>query len=138
MAIPKQSRLDKEGINYRENEIPGKNRYSDEINPYDENNEDVLSHDDRPWGKGTGKAMTYAKRDLTAPKTKIDYTSIITSEEAGGMYDKYGTKGVEKAFQGDSGREWAKTINEYSSMNQYGKDSVNIDTSVRGQYVTES
>ena len=133
--MDKQSRLDIEGIEYRSTKIPGKNRYADEINPYDENNKDARQQEGSPWGKGTGKSMGYEIRDLTAPKTHINHSTIITSDEAGGMYDIYGTKGVEKAFQGDSGREWAKPINFYSNRNEYGQDSVNIDTSVRGQYV---
>lgn len=130
----KQSRLDVEGQEYRKNEIPGKNRYDSVTNPYDANHEDAKAHDDSPWGKGTGKSMTYAIRDLTAPKSKINYSTLDTSEGAGGMYDKYGTKGVPKAFQGDSGREWAKTINIYNKENAYGPNSVDVDTSVKGQF----
>lgn len=135
--MAKQSRLDVEGIRYRKEEIPGKNRYEDEINVYDKDNKDAQSQEGSPWGKGTGQDMTYAVRDLNAPKTQINYKNLNTTEEAGGMYDKYGTKGVDKAFQGDSGREWAKTINEYSTRNSYGKDSVDIDLTVRGQFVTK-
>ena len=133
----KQSRLDKEGIEYRSTRIPGKNKYVDEINPYDENSDDARHHDDEfhPHGKGTGKSMGYAVRDLTAPKTRFNYSNVDTRSEAGGSYDIYGAKGVEGAFQGDAGREFLKKINEYNPENAYGKDSVNIDTSVRGQYV---
>lgn len=135
--IEKQSRLDKEGIEYRSTRIPGKNKYIDEINPYDENNDSARHHDDEnhPWGKGTGKSMGYAVRDLTKPKTHINYSNVDTRTEAGGSYDIYGTVGVENAFQGDSGRNFAKRINFYSPENEYGKDSVNIDESLRGQYV---
>jgi hypothetical protein len=135
--IDKQSRLDKEGIEYRSTRIPGKNKYIDEINPYDENSDDARHHDDpnHPWGKGTGKSMGYAVRDLTKPKTHFNYSNVDTRTEAGGSYDIYGTKGVEGAFQGDAGRDYAKKLNIYSPENAYGKDSVNIDESVRGQYV---
>ena len=133
--MAKQSRLDIEGVEYRENRIPGKNRYDIATNPYDENSEDALAHDDSPWGKGTGKAMTYAVRNLTAPKSEINRKTLDTSEAAGGQYDKFGTRGVEKAFQGDSGREWAKTINIYSKDKEYGPESVDIDTTVRGQFI---
>lgn len=132
--MTKQSRLDVEGIKYRKEEIPGKNRYADEINPYDENNADALSRDGEPLGKGVGKAMGYAIRNLNAPKTEINYSVLSTTEDAGGDYDKNGTKGVDKAYQGDSGRNWAKKINYYSSDNSYGQDSVEIDLTVRGQY----
>lgn len=135
MAEIKRSRLDLEGIAYRENEIPGKNRYEDQVNPYDENNDDAMYHGDKdhPWGKRTGKSMGYAIRDLTAPKTQISYKNFDT-KNAGGSYDIYGTKGVDKAFQGDSGREFLSRINEYNEHNAYGRDSVEIDLSVRGQY----
>ena len=132
--MAKQSRLDIEGVEYRENRIHGKNRYDIVTNPYDENNEDALAHDDSPWGKGTGKAMTYATRDLSAPKSEINRKVLDTSEAAGGQYDKFGTKGVDKAFQGDAGREWAKGINIYNKNREYGPNSVDIDTTVRGQF----
>lgn len=132
-----QSRLDREGIEYRSTRIPGKNKYMDVINPYDENSDDARHHDDdkHPHGKGTGRAMGYAIKDESAPKTHFNYTNVDTRSEAGGSYDIYGTKGVEGAFQGDAGRNFLKQINEYSPENAYGKDSVTIDTSVRGQYV---
>ena len=132
-----QSRLDREGIEYRSTRIPGKNKYMDVINPYDENSDDARHHDDEnhPHGKGTGRAMGYAIKDESAPKTHFNYANVDTRSEAGGSYDIYGTKGVEGAFQGDAGRNFLKQINEYSPENAYGKDSVTIDTSVRGQYV---
>lgn len=133
----KQSRLDKEGIEYRSTRIPGKNKYVDNVNPYDENSDDARHHDDdqHPWGKGTGKSMGYAVRDLTKPKDHINYSNVDTRSEAGGSYDIYGAKGVKGAFQGDAGREFLKRINIYGPENEYGKDSVVIDESVRGQYV---
>ena len=134
-----QSRLDKEGIEYRSTRIPGKNKYVDTINPYDENSDDARHHDDdqHPHGKGTGRSMGYAIKDVTKPKTHFNYTNVDTRTEAGGSYDIYGTKGVEGAFQGDSGRNFVKKINEYNPENAYGKDSVTIDTSVHGQYVND-
>lgn len=135
----KQSRLDKEGIEYRGTRIPGKNKYVDTINPYDENSDEARHHDDafHPHGKGTGKSMGYAIRDLNAPKTAFNYNNVDTRSEAGGSYDIYGAKGVEGAFQGDAGRNFVKRINFYSPENAYGKDSVVIDTSVNGQYVND-
>jgi len=138
MAIEerKQSRLDKEGRNYRNEQIPGKNKYADEINVYDGDNDSALSHDDEnhPHGKGTGKSMGYAIRNLDAPKTQINYSNVDT-KNGGGSYDIYGTKGVSKAYQGDSGRKYLQRINIYNPDNAYGKDSVDVDTSVRGQFV---
>lgn len=138
MAIneAKQSRLDKEGKLYRKERIPGKNRYITELNEYDGNNEDALTHDDteHPWGKGTGKSMGYAIRNVNAPKTQINYSNVDTSD-GGGSYDKNGTKGVDKAFQGDSGRKYLQKLNEYNKDKEYGKESVDIDSSVRGQFI---
>ena len=135
----KQSRLDKEGIEYRATRIPGKNKYMDEINSYDKDNDSARHHDDanHPHGKGTGRDLQMTVRDLTAPKTAFNYTNVDTRTEAGGSYDIYGVKGVEGAFQGDSGREFLKRINFYNPENSYGRDSVVIDTSVRGQYVND-
>ena len=132
-----QSRLDKEGIRYREERVRGKNKFDDVTNPYDENSKDARAQENSPWGKGTGKAMTYAVRNLSAPKEQMNYSTLDTSDAAGGMYDKYGAKGVDKAFQGDAGREWAKKINIYGPDNAYGSNSVEIDTSVSGQFITK-
>lgn len=106
-------------------------------NPYDENNDSALHHNDdkHPHGKGTGKSMGYVKRDVNAPKTKFDYSAVDSRSEAGGSYDIYGTQDVEGAFKGESGRNFLKRINEFSPENEYGPNSVNIDTSVRGQYI---
>lgn len=131
-----KNRLAEEGVEYREKNIPGKNRYSQEINEYSGENEDALSHDDEqhPWGKGTGKSMGYAVRNLSAPKTQMNYSNVDT-RNGGGSYDKFGTKGIDKAFQGDSGRQFLQKLNEYSHENEYGKNSVDIDTKVKGQFV---
>lgn len=135
--MAKQSRLDINGIQYRAEKVKGKNKYASEVNVYDENNESALAHEGSPLGKGTGKSMGYAVRDLNAPKTQMNYSVIDTTDGPGGEYDKNGTIGVEKAFQGNSGRNWAKTINPYSNLNEYGVNSVDIDTSVSGQFVTK-
>lgn len=132
--MAKRSRLDNYGIEYRTERVKGKNKYAEEVNVYDENNESALAHEGSPLGKGTGKSMGYAVRDLTAPKTQMNYSTIITTDDAGGEYDKNGTKGVEKAFQGDSGRNWAKLINTYNRETEYGLNSVDIDTTVLGQF----
>ena len=132
--MAQQSRLDINGIEYRAENLTNKNKYAEEVNIYDANNENALARDGKPLGKGTGKSMGYAVRDLTAPKTQMNYSTIDTSEAAGGEYDKNGTKGVEKAFQGDSGRNWGKTINIFSKKREYGINSIDIDTSVKGQY----
>ena len=138
MAVKKieNNRLEQEGKDYRANSIPGKNRYSEAINEYDGDSQDALSHDDEkhPWGKGTGKSLGYAVRNLSAPKTQISYSNVDT-KNGGGSYDKFGTKGVDKAFQGDSGREYLKKLNIYSSDSSYGKDSVDIDGKIKGQYI---
>lgn len=138
----KQSRLDKEGILYRDERVDSnkENRYNRLTNAYDGDNPDALaknSDEEHPQGKGTGVEMGYVVRNVNADKHDYPYNNLVTTEEAGGYYDKNGTKGVEKAFQGDSGREWAKQINIYSRDNSYGKDSVDIDASVKGQFLTK-
>lgn len=133
----KQSRLDREGIEYRSTRVVGKNKYVDVVNPYDGDNEDARHHDDdsHPHGKGTGKSMGYIVRSDAKGKDFIDHSNVDTRSEAGGSYDIYGTEGVEAAFQGKSGRNYLKSINTYNPERAYGKDSVDIDTSVKGQYV---
>lgn len=141
MAVKKNevNRLENEGKIYRKESIPGKNKYSNELNAYDGDHEDAKTHDDaqHPWGKGTGNSMGYAIRNLSAPKTQIDYSNVNT-KDGGGSYDKFGTKGVPKAFQGDSGRNFLEKINIYGPGKEYGKDSVNIDEKIKGQYINYS
>lgn len=144
MAIDnaKQSRLDKEGIEYRKDRIPGKNKFINELNEYDGDNDEALSHDDEnhPWGKGTGKSMGFAiKKPITnglPGYQNHDYNrSNVNTKDGGGSYDKFGTKGVDKAFQGDAGRNYLQKLNTYGPEAEYGKESVDIDTAVKGQFV---
>ena len=134
----KVSRLDQEGQEWRETVMPNKNRYADETNPYGLNNDDAKTHNDdkHPWGKGTGKSIDYARRNLNATKTQMNYSTVDTRSEAGGSYDIYGTKGVDMAYQGESGRKFLERINEYKPGHEYGKNSVDINASAKGQYVT--
>lgn len=134
----KTSRLDAEGQEWREKVMPGKNRYDEETNPYGLNSDDAKHHDDdkHPWGKGNGKSMGYAIRNVNAPKTQINYSNVDTKTEAGGSYDIYGTIGADMAYQGESGRKFLERINIYKPTSEYGKNSVDVDTSVKGQYVT--
>lgn len=144
MAVKKieNNRLESEGKEYRSKSIPGKNRYADEINPYDGDNQDALHHDDdkHPWGKGTGKSMGYAIKKDT-PKGIFGYQNHdyeygnVDTKNGGGSYDIYGTEGVDKAYQGKSGRNYLQQINIYGPEKEYGKDSVDIDNTIRGQFV---
>lgn len=140
MAVQKINRLTNEALDYRAEKL-GRNKYQNEINEYDANHEDALAHDDdnHPLGKGTGNSLSYTPRDISAPKSEINYKNINTRDmKAGGSYDKNGTKGVEGAFQGDAGRNYMSKINIYSPDNAYGLDSVDIDTTVRGQFIVKN
>lgn len=128
--MAKKSRLDDEAIQYRKERIETTDGYKAIVNEYSSEHEDARTHDDEthPYGKGTGKSVMAAVRDLTAPKTQINYKNIDTSD-GGGSYDKFGRNGL-------GGRERLLLINEYKKDNMYTKDSVDIDTTVRGQFFT--
>lgn len=136
MATDKISRLDNEAREYRDEKVGKYDKYTRETNEYSGDNDAALTHDDdsHPHGKGTGYDMQYTQRNLSAPKDYINHGNVRT-DKGGGSYDKFGTKGVDGAFQGDSGREFANRINIYNKENSYGKDSVDIDTKVKGQFI---
>ena len=50
-----------------------------------------------------------------------------------------GTKGVDKAFQGDAGRNYLMFggMNPYNAGNEYGQGSVDTTNNVQGQYWVE-
>ena len=58
---------------------------------------------------------------------------------AGNVYDIDGTKGVDKAFQGDAGRNYLMFggMNPYNAGNEYGPGSVDTTNNVQGQYWVE-
>ena len=134
----KTSRLDNEAKTYRNEKVGKLDKYVSEINEYSKDNDSARSHNDEshPHGKGTGTDMSYAVRNTDAPKTQINYSNVKT-DDAGGSYDRFGTKGVQGAFQGDSGRAFLEKVNIYGKDNAYGQDSVDIDTSVRGQFIVK-
>lgn len=128
--MAKQSRLDNEAILYRKEKIETVDGYKSVVNEYNAEHENAKTHNDEehPHGKGTGTSTMAAVRDLSAPKTQISYKNIDT-KNGGGSYDKFGRNGV-------GGRYAGELINIYNKENQYTKDSVDIDTSVRGQFFT--
>jgi len=133
--MSKQSFLEKKGIERREVEF-GRS----DFHPHDEYNIDmpddpsnvrksVKSHDEEghPWGKqyGNGYVATIPHQTTsTAPSQQIN------TKDGGGSYDKFGNTPQIK----DAGREYLQRISLYNKDNQYGKDSVVVDTSIDGQY----
>lgn len=89
-------------------------------NEYSALNKDALADGDTK-GRGTGHGgHTHTVPNFTKPKTMFDYSNIDTSLKAGNSYDINGRNGV-------GGREFLRTINIYSSENEYSADI--IDTS---------
>lgn len=114
--------LNSEGVNYRREHVEtgSDNRYKEgEGQEYGENSQDVLSRDGEPLGKGTGKAMGYAIKNNSAPKTQINYDTLDT-KNGGGDYDINGRQGV-------GGRKRLMGMNEYNRDNQYSDDLVTVD-----------
>lgn len=128
------SRLDVEAKNYRSERVEGEKGgniyYNETEHEYSAEHDHAIHHDDEnhPWGKGTNSPMTYAVRDLTAPKTKMNYRTVDT-ENGGGSYDIYGRTGV------GLGRNEMLSKNIYTKEYSYGQESVGVDESIRGQFV---
>lgn len=142
--MAKQSNLERIGIDERTQEFI-KSPYSyDEQTPYSSTHPDALADGDAK-GKGTGTPLTHLSlKDLK--KGRYDdfrgwgeTVNTDINNGAGGKYDVDGTKGVDKAFQGDAGRNYLVFggINEYNSNNEYGKESVDTTNNVAGQYWVE-
>ena len=134
MAINTQSRLEEEAIIKRKELLLHLNY--DKENEYSDNHPDALATGD-PQGKGVGSAnssYSYLLPDRKGSKTSYRNT-ITTNVEAGGQYDIEGVKGLNGAFQGNSGRNFLMTINLYSNVEEYGPDSVDTTQNVLdGQY----
>ena len=134
MANEKQSNLERIGIDERQEQLArGEARYDISRNEaYGPNHDKARSHDDanHPWGKGTGGSHTHYLPDQSLPKTLYNYSNFNTTEQAGGSYDKYGRNGV-------GGRNFLRTISLYNSEKPYGKQSVDIDTTIEGQYFVQ-
>ncbi len=123
--MAKQSRLEAEAIETRKEHLV-KNDYQKLTNEYNETHPDALSDGDA-LGKGTGKDITYSLPDAT--KSKHQYTHNVDTENGGGLYDIEGRNGI-------GGRKRASVVNLYSSVSQYGEDSVDTTKNIEdGQYV---
>lgn len=114
--------LNSEAVDYRKQHVEtgGDNLYREgEGHEYGENSEDILSREGEPLGKGTGKAMGYAVRNTSAPKTQISYSNVDT-KNGGGDYDINGRNGV-------GGRKRLMLMNQFNATAEYSEDSVEID-----------
>jgi len=138
--MAKQSELERIAIDERTNEFIKSPYTYDEKTPYSDAHPDALADGDNK-GKGTGTSLSY----LSIPTTKGTYTTSTMmgttvntdiNSGAGNVYDIDGTKGVDKAFQGDAGRNYLVFggMNPYNTSNEYGPGSVDTTTSVPGQY----
>ena len=114
--------LNSEGVDYRRQHVEtgSDNLYHEgEGHEYGENSEDILSREGEPLGKGTGKAMGYAIKNGSAPKTQISYSNVDT-KNGGGDYDINGKNGV-------GGRKRLMLMNQYNATAEYGEDLVEVD-----------
>lgn len=112
-----------------------------EATPYSDAHPDALADGDSK-GKGTGTPSTYLSLNGVSKGKHDDFkgwgitVNTDVDSGAGNSYDINGTKGVDKAFQGDSGRNYLSLggINAYNPNNEYGPGSVDTTKSVSGQY----
>lgn len=131
--MAQQQRLEKVGLDYRQNnlgktnsQLPSNGAYT-KTNKYDENHKDALADGDA-LGKGTGMPMGYAVADYNAPRTQMNYSVIDTTTNAGGLYDTDGRNGM-------GGRKRLMTINRFNENNPYGENSVDTSANIAdGQY----
>lgn len=131
----KQSELERIGIDRRDNHELVRNDYRknnkyDEEHKYAQSRPDSTDHPER--GKGTNES------DFTPfrPHEKTGIVNQIDTTNGGGAYDVYGRNGSGVQV-GYSGRNYLKTINLYNENNAYGKDSVEIDTMIDGQFFVQ-
>jgi hypothetical protein len=114
-----QTCLEKKGIEARHESLV-RNDYNlnDE---YTSTHSNALSNGD-PKGKGTGHGgHTYSVPDCNRP-TSIDYSNFDT-ENGGGLYDIEGRNG-------NGGRNFLITINNYNKENPYGANLVDTTLNV--------
>lgn len=122
--MARQSRLEKEGIQAREETVV-LNFYQkgDNTTEYGTDHEDAKTHNDdsHPWGKGdpTFVGESFVVPDETKSKTEIK--AQLNTLTGGGSYDINGRMGI-------GGRKYLNNINIYGPSNEYGTDSV--DTSI--------
>ena len=123
-----QSTLEKKGIERRKVEIL-RNDYEID-NQYSFEHDDALTHEDEahPMGKGTGEGgHGYTLPNPNLSPYIIDRSNFNT-QDGGGSYDKYGRNGV-------GGRYKLQGINIYGPNNEYGRESVEVDMNIIGQYL---
>ena len=135
--MAKQSELERIANDERTQEFIKSPYTYDEQTPYSASHPDALADGDEK-GKGTNTPSTH----LSIPTTKGTYNTstmmgtTVNTSNGGNIYDTDGTKGVNKAFQGDAGRKYLAFggINPYNENNEYGPQSVDTTNSVPGQY----
>ena len=137
--MAKQSNLERIGIDERMDEFAKSPYTYSEQNQYSKDHPDALGTDENEKGKGTDVPLGV----LDIPTKKLRYDDpqtngiTVNTNAGGGKYDVEGTKGVQGAFQGDAGRNYligTSKLNPYSPANEYGKDSVDTNNNIVGQY----
>lgn len=134
--MARQSKLEKIAIDKRD-ELEVKLDYRQgAFTEYDENHPDAISDGD-VLGKGA-PSNSEAYIPIGDEKSTL-FKNTINIEKGGGKYDIKGTEGVDKAFQGKSGREYLMSINKYRNGDgcEYGENSVDTSANVleHGQIV---
>lgn len=139
-----QSKLEKIGIKYRDNSLTVQGQQVNALgrNDYGKNDPYNETHPDTKWsetntdpnGKPLGKGSGSGGHKFSIPNQNIPsdlITPQIDTEHGGGSYDIWGRKEFE------SGRNYLKNISLYNEDNQYGKDSVILDTMIEGQFIVK-
>ena len=128
MSENKISCLEVQGVEARENNLlKRENNYSEEIK-YSANHIDAISNGD-PRGKGTNSGShSHSVPDCSLGNKGINYKNFDTHnfDNTGGEYDMEGYKGI-------GGRNFLMTISKYSKENEYGKNSIDISNTIKGQ-----
>lgn len=117
-----QTRLEKEGLNYRENNLP-KSEYQRESNEYSAEHPNAKSDGDAR-GKGVGTAAhAYLLPDENASKTS--YKNTLITDKGGSSVDT-------------TQRTYLQSINLYNENRAYGPNSVDTSANVAdGQIIVK-
>lgn len=127
----RQSNLERKAIEERNIELVRSDYNKNDV--YSESHVDALANPEdntKVQGKGTasGGHQAYIP-DSSKPSNLFNYSSLNTSEEAGGAYDIHGKNE-------QSGRNRLLKINLYNKDNSYGHNSVDTSANIDdGQFV---
>ena len=113
--MAEQSRLEQEGINYRQTRVLNKDRYQRDLNEYGAGHPDAMSDGDVRGKDVEDSVYTYLVPNKNESKTS--YKETVRTDAGGNSVD------INKR-KGDS------LINMYSDNAQYGIDSIDMSQNI--------